>query len=275
MSILRFLGCGSAYNPAFGSTSAYMETGSCFFLLDCGETVFSSLFQTDVFDRCDEFYIAITHTHADHVGSLGSLISYCYYIKKKRVVIIHPNHSVVHLLKRMGVEEGSYTWIKPSALKLPGIEVKEILVKHAEDLKCYGYFLTKYGRTVYYSGDSYEVPEMVVKALMKGELEAVYQDTTEFSSDRRSHCPLPVLEQVIPRQYRKYVYCMHFTNDFSDKIRDCGFNTVEIAEKESRLLYVSDGYTHSYEGKQLLCKNGCGTGSGALSSEGVSGVNYN
>ena len=37
--ILEFIGCGSAFNPQLGNTSAYIEDGKRFVLLDCGESV--------------------------------------------------------------------------------------------------------------------------------------------------------------------------------------------------------------------------------------------
>ena len=141
--------------------------------------------------------------------------------------------------------------------KLTGFEVKAFSVKHVEDLKCYGYLITTYGRTVYYSGDACEVPPAILKRLLEGRIEAVYQDTTEFWTPHLSHCPVELLADMVPVEYRKRVYCMHFSNDFSDKIKALGFNVVELSKKEGRMSYVSDGYTHSYERKQLLCESGC------------------
>ena len=40
---LHFFGCGSAFNPAMGNTSAWFEADGCLFLVDCGETVYELL----------------------------------------------------------------------------------------------------------------------------------------------------------------------------------------------------------------------------------------
>ncbi|MDU1136569.1 hypothetical protein [Enterocloster bolteae] len=40
---LHFFGCGSAFNPAMGNTSAWFEMDGCLFLVDCGETVYELL----------------------------------------------------------------------------------------------------------------------------------------------------------------------------------------------------------------------------------------
>lgn len=249
---LKFLGCGSAFNPMLGNTSAFVEDGSRLILLDCGETVFSHLFRLGVFEQYQEFYVIITHTHSDHVGSLASLISYCYFVKKKRVHVIHPNRSVVRLLRQMGVGEEIYRWQKPSSLILGHISLEEIPVRHAEDIKCYGYILTLYGQRIYYSGDSYEIPDRIMEELKNGSLDRVYQDVTEYPSSHLSHYPIQLLAERVPKAFRKKVYCMHFTTSFSEKIRELGFRVVEAADMEGGGLDVSDGFTYPYKREQLL-----------------------
>ena len=49
--ILEFIGCGSAFNPQLGNTSAYIEDGKRFVLLDCGESVYARLFELGIFEQ--------------------------------------------------------------------------------------------------------------------------------------------------------------------------------------------------------------------------------
>ncbi len=79
-----------------------------------------------------------------------------------------------------------------------------------------------------YSGDSYELPRKVVDEFMDGRIQLIYQDTVEFETERLSHCPLKTLEKEIPAEHRNRVYCMHFTNDFTEKISEKGFRYVEV-----------------------------------------------
>lgn len=37
---LKFLGCGSAFNPVYGNTSAYFIIGKHLYVIDAGESVF-------------------------------------------------------------------------------------------------------------------------------------------------------------------------------------------------------------------------------------------
>ena len=73
INVIRFLGCGSAFNPLMGNTSAYFKKGDNLFLIDAGETVFSELFKRKLLAESENIYVLITHTHGDHVGSLPSI----------------------------------------------------------------------------------------------------------------------------------------------------------------------------------------------------------
>ena len=81
---LHFFGCGSAFNPAMGNTSAWFEMDGCLFLVDCGETVYELLMKRSNLREYRQIYVLLTHLHADHVGSLGSLISYNYWKENLR-----------------------------------------------------------------------------------------------------------------------------------------------------------------------------------------------
>lgn len=85
---LIFLGRGSAFNTCEGNTSAYFIDNNELFLIDCGESVFGELKERNILNDVSCVNILITHTHSDHVGSIGSLIMYCYYVLKIGVNII-------------------------------------------------------------------------------------------------------------------------------------------------------------------------------------------
>ena len=79
---LNFLGRGAAFNPLEKSTSAYIREGDRLFLIDCGESVFAELIRRGILKDAKEVWIAVSHLHSDHSGSLGSVTLYCTEILK-------------------------------------------------------------------------------------------------------------------------------------------------------------------------------------------------
>ena len=90
---LLFLGRGAAFNPSEGNNSAYFIDNNQLFLIDCGESVFSSLMENNLLDKSMKINLMITHTHSDHIGSLGSLVMYSYYVLHKPINIILPENA--------------------------------------------------------------------------------------------------------------------------------------------------------------------------------------
>ncbi len=224
---LEFLGCGSAFNPSLGNTSAYFTKGEQLFIMDIGESVFVKLFERGLLNQYDQVFAIITHTHADHVGSLPSLISYCYYVLNKKIFVVHPEDSVVELLDCMGIDRNAYCSVINDKVVLDRVTFEAVPVEHVEDLKCFGYIITMDGKNIYYSGDASDIPDCVLEKFLSNKIEKIYQDTTEFMPEgHRSHCPLEVLETKIPQNLRYNVYCMHFTTEFYDKLTKKGFRYV-------------------------------------------------
>ena len=106
----HFLGCGSAYNPQQKNTSAYCILQNDLILFDCGETVFETLYSKGLLEDVQSVVILITHFHSDHIGSLGSMISYCHCRLKKQVYLLYPSDSICALLEQMGLPRSFYSY---------------------------------------------------------------------------------------------------------------------------------------------------------------------
>ena len=225
---LNFLGCGSAFNPLYGNTSAYFTNKDQLYVIDGGESVFLKLYQKELLKKYAGITIMVTHMHADHVGSLPSIISYCYYVLGKKVTVIYPEKSLWILLGLMGIDPDIYIPVESSLFTAEGLKVWAVSVKHADDISCFGYIIEFAGEKIYYSGDSYEIPKDVLDGFYKREISTIYQDTTEFTSDHRSHCPLEELEECIPADLRRNVFCMNFTTDFTEKLKKKGFVDTQV-----------------------------------------------
>ena len=104
--VLRFLGRGSAFHT--NNNSAFFTADSSLVLLDCPTSAFHKLRHrgVDTLAGCkaDKVIVLVTHTHTDHVGGIGMLVHYCYYVLHLPVEIVAPNREVAedvgYLLRR-------------------------------------------------------------------------------------------------------------------------------------------------------------------------------
>ncbi len=223
---LKFVGRGSAFTPSLKNTSAYFAIEDSLFLIDCGESVFGDIWNMEELKTCNNIYVLITHLHCDHVGSLGSLISYCYFVLNKKIYVIHPETTIVDLLKLMGIEEHTYNYDRMLPPQLQGISAKAIPVDHANTMRCYGYLIEVNNERIYYSGDSYKIPDVILADFLSGAINRLYQDTSTHTSKTPSHCEIDKLELVIPMELRNRVYCMHLDGEDESIYRNRGFQTI-------------------------------------------------
>lgn len=228
---LNFLGKGAAFYPAYGNTGAYFLHGKDLYLIDCGESAFGILHKKGILDQVDQVYAIITHLHADHVGSLGSLISYFYCVRKKPVYVIHPEKTIVDLLTLEGISQAGYCYRERLPENAAGIQAEPVEVCHVPDMRCYGYLLTDATECLYYSGDAADIPAHVLEAFRRGEIDRIYQDTSTHNEEHPSHCYYKKLEQAFPVESRNNVYCMHLDGPYDQLFMDCGFRIVEAEEE--------------------------------------------
>ena len=222
---LHFLGSGSAFCPQYKNTSAFFVVNHDLYLIDCGETVFEVLLSLVDFKQYREIYVLVTHLHADHVGSLASLISYNFcMLNKKQVTVIHPRHTIVDLLSLMGIDREVYRY--KEAFDGGNVKFEAIPVKHVDNMECFGYVIEVNGEKVYYSGDSTQLSQRLLEDFKKGEIKAIYHDTSTHDSDYATHCYYGKLEAWIPYEMRKRVFCMHLDSDCKELLEGKGFSVV-------------------------------------------------
>lgn len=223
---LHFLGSGSAFNPEMDNTSAWFIHKGRFFLLDCGETVFGKIWDLAPFKDASQIIVLLTHMHSDHIGSLGTLLSYCALVVHKQVAIYYPSSQLEGYLEMVGIASTFYTHYT----EVPGtwgIGITAYPVEHAKDMDCFGYVLGLPSRTLYYSGDAADIPQVVLEQFFSGTITYLFQDTSMEETEH--HCPLSRLEQRIPDAYRSRVYAMHISSRNSvGVIMEKGFQVVCI-----------------------------------------------
>ena len=234
-----------------------MLSGKALYLIDCGETMFDVLYHKLDLASIEDVYVILTHMHADHVGSLGTLISYFYCLFNKAIHVVYPQETIKQLLTLEGITPLGYHYHETLPENPAGLTAVPVEVKHAldmkcygyvlsdgtetiyysgdsselpEDMKCYGYVLSDGTETIYYSGDSSELPEDIRTRFLAGEIGRIYHDTSTHDSPNPSHCYYGKMEKWIPREERHRVYCMHLDSPCEDMLKEKGFSIVEVVE---------------------------------------------
>lgn len=253
---LKFLGRGSAFNLKEGNTSAYIKNGDTMLLIDCGETVFRKIQRRNLLEDVKKLIVLITHLHSDHVGSLSSLLMYCKYVKNIIPIVAYPNEELLKefLVLQGNIDGETYKYYKPillgstykKVLNNLGIKVimdektshdeiteskkiyhqgqiKDIVIK--ELFSCYRYILhTTEGKKIYYSGDSNELTLYDID-----NYNIIYQDVCLADYKGNVHLSLRRLCNIVPKEDRNKVWCMHIDNEqLIDKVKQEGFNVVEV-----------------------------------------------
>lgn len=225
--MLKFLGVGSAFNPNAGNTSAYFIEENTLYLIDCGELVFREIIRRIPLAKIHEVKIFITHTHADHVGSLGTFIAYLYNFYQIRATISHAGVEIEELLTRVGIVPDYYYELKIQKVDLGQFTFEWIKTKHTDKLSCFGLKIESDDKTIYYSGDSTIIPQEIYDDFIHGKIDMLYQDVS-IQSDSTSHLTLAELADLIPTEMSERVVAMHLDANSIAQIRELGFQTAKV-----------------------------------------------
>lgn len=226
---LRFHGTGAAFNPAFGSNGAFFAHGEDLYLIDCGESAFARLHAADLFSLYPgQITVLLTHKHADHCGSLGTLCLYAAAKLRRTITVVHPDERVRTLLSICGAREDQYRLIP--ALDERGVRATPVPVRHVPSIPAFAFYLEAGGETVYYSGDAGELPDEVVLGVREGRIARAYQDAAYFDGTpppNPVHAPLPALTAQISPAIRGRFTLMHMNRDYRAEARALGFDVAE------------------------------------------------
>lgn len=237
--MFNFIGIGSAFNTKLGNTSAFIKRGNSLFLIDCGNTVFQRIQQLGLLEGIENLYISITHTHPDHIGSLGEVIFYCYYILKIKPTIFYPRKTLLKdILSNLGVENQMYILSATNKVtiedkRLGQLSLEFIPVNHVSTIPSYGLIIGYNDKLYYYSGDSNDIDKKIVDKLINGEIYRIYQDTSGLDYKDNNHLSLKKLCEKVPSNIRNKVFCMHLDRYINkDDIKCNGFNVVKIFKED-------------------------------------------
>lgn len=232
---LIFLGRGSAFNTSEGNNSAYFIDKNELFLIDCGESIFEKIIERKLLDGVSCVNVFITHTHSDHIGSIGSLIMYCYYVIHKSINIIISKDSLykddlINLIRIFGCTNDMYSVVyedefdnKYSLFN----SIKYMKTNHVSQIPSYGILFNTDNGIVYYSGDTSDLDNIIDLINSGVVIDKIYVDTTSSDVANNVHVYIGNLYELIPIDLRDKVYCMH-VNDKKciDMAIEFGFNVV-------------------------------------------------
>lgn len=233
MNTLSFLGRGSGYHATESNTSAYIKDNETLLLIDCGETVFKKILEKNLMDGVKQVHILITHMHSDHVGSLGGFIGFCFWKYKIIPKVYFSEKSKIKMfLELLGLNENeSFELLDTNNMRIEALDLKinSNLTKHVKGLNTYSYIIEfDKGNSIFYSGDTCETNIDVVEYLKNHNL--IYHDTCLHDSKESVHTSLRKLRELVPREYRHQVYCMHIDGEgFIEKAQNYGFNVVDVS----------------------------------------------
>ena len=235
--VIDFLGIGSAWNVEQDNTSAYIKKDNKMILIDCGETIARKIIKENILEGIDELYILISHTHSDHVGSLGTLLFYSTYNKKIKNNLVLPNNkeyinNLKAYLKLVDISS-EVKFIDANTLKETfKFKTFHILkATHVKRLPCYCFMFEDEENLIYYSADNSNIE--YIKHFLSIENAKIYTEICDNPKLNEEHLELGLLEKATSVLQRKRIYLMHINESLNEEeLRNKGFNIPMIRKKE-------------------------------------------
>jgi ribonuclease BN (tRNA processing enzyme) len=183
-------------------------------------------------DGVKEVHVLITHMHSDHIGSLGGFIGFCYWkYKISTKVYFNEKEKIKVFLELLGLKESeSFELLNPNEKRIESLRLNVVskITKHVKSLNTYSYILEfDIGNSIFYSGDTYETNIDIINFLNRGNI--VYHDACIDDSKDSVHTSLRKLCELVPKEYRSQVYCIHIDGEnFDEEANKQGFRMVNI-----------------------------------------------
>ncbi|MDD4188006.1 MAG: MBL fold metallo-hydrolase [Bacilli bacterium] len=208
--MLKYIGKGSCFNIKEINNSAYYKDHKYLLIIDCGETVATEILKIGLLNDIEEVDILITHFHSDHIGSLPTLLFYLTIILKIIPNIIYEEtDKMTDYLLLSGNDLKTLNIIKPADVK--NIKVQSVKQNHSQFINAYGYLININDQIIYFSGDSKNINEEILRKFKNKQIDYFYQDVSKYCND--AHLNIEDLKNLIPQDKRKKINCMHLDDD--------------------------------------------------------------
>lgn len=234
--MLNFIGTGSAFNTKLGNNSAYYKWNDQILIIDCGSSTFKTIVESNLLEGIKNIHVAITHTHADHVGSLADLVLYSYYshgnLAENIITIYSPEDTCVDsILDLNGCVEGLHYNLKITnhvRYIEEELAISFIGSAHVDEIPSYSMHIYMELKEIFYSGDVSKLPKHTVSWINNGRFNSVYIDTSGLDYEGNVHLSFRELCELINPEARHRVWCMHLDKAFDEqKAIQEGFNVAK------------------------------------------------
>ena len=181
MEKLKFIGIGGAVTIDLGGNCCYIKNNNNLLIIDACEDATEKLCDVGAFNDIDNIYIAITHTHYDHIAGLGVLIWYSNIYLNKIPNIIYNDDNYKQLLcdlfKVTGVENKYYNFVEEKSVEFE-FKINIQPTPHYPNLQCFGImFEDEFGK-YYYTGDTRDI-DYIRKLSNDESVKIIYTEVAE------------------------------------------------------------------------------------------------
>lgn len=152
---VSFLGTGGAFDYEYGNSSAIIRLNGFNYLVDCGHSVYEKLRETGLIEQID--FVLITHMHADHIGSLSTLLLYHdHFVEDKQLQILYPDVDFRDKLMgylRYSLQTPEKYVAFSSIEKQMGVGYVDTSDLHVKGMRSFAYYFEDEEGLIAYSGD--------------------------------------------------------------------------------------------------------------------------
>lgn len=206
-------------------------------LIDCGESIARKIIKNNILDNIEELYILISHTHSDHIGSLGTLLFYSKYNKKIKNKIILPKDeeyekNIKEYLRLVDISS-EVEFVDCETLKnnFQFINFEMLIATHVNTLPCYFFVFEDEEGLIYYSADNNNME--YIKQYIKLDNAKIYTEICDNQNLQEEHLYIKKLEEQISELERRKIYLMHINEVLNkEDLLKKGFNIPNIERKK-------------------------------------------
>ena len=238
---ISFIGIGSAWNIWENNTSAFIKKCNKMILIDCGETIAREIIKKDLLSDINDLYILISHTHSDHVGSLGTLLFYSKYKKNIKNNIVLPddiefNTNFREYLRLVYItSEVEYVNAETLINEFDLTMFQFLRANHVKSIPCYCFVLQDSENLIYYSADNNNLE--YIKKYIRYPNAQIYTEICDNPRLQEEHLLLEKLENAVEEGEKRKISLMHINETIEiENLKKAGFN-IPVVEEEKKKIW--------------------------------------